>query len=371
MGDISEDEILDRYHGAESYSFGSSNLIKDKINISKKNLDDILSRSNVYTEFREFKKPKLTPPIRTYGENYLWEADLMFFTHPTFTETNDGYRYILAIIDTFTKMTLLLPLKSKNTTGVVNGVNRLFQREKPKFLRVDAGGEFLSKSFTQMCKKNNVTIYVAMEPIKCAFIERFNRTFKRILVQIMEFHNSTRWIDFVVQTLEIYHNRHHRTLKMTPNEAELAINHNKILKTNLKRYAKFDQIKFKKNKTPTKFRKGDLVKIFKKKGVFTKGYAQSGTKEYFKIYHIDRQLSKDRYYLKDLKGEKVIGSFYAEYLIPFSTTDEGEFRLDPNFTNFKKKQIRGVPYIWVKWLGWPNQFNQWVKESDVRKLNSI
>ena len=65
----------------------------------------------------------------------------------------------------------------------------------------------------------------------------------------------------------------------------------------------------------------------------------------------------------------MIGSFYDEYLIPFSTEGEDEFRLDPNFTNFRKKRVRGVSYIWVKWLGWPNKFNQWVKETDVRRLN--
>ena len=56
--------------------------------------------------------------------------------------------------------------------------------DKPKYLRVDAGGEFLSHTFTQMCAKHNVKVYIAQEPIKCAFIERFNRTFKRILVQL-------------------------------------------------------------------------------------------------------------------------------------------------------------------------------------------
>ena len=367
MGDITEEEILDRYHGGESFSFGGKHLVRDKINISERQLDDILAQSNVYTEFKQFKKPKLTPPVRTYGKNYLWEADLMFFTHPTFSKNNDGCLYILAIIDTFTKIAMLNILKTKNTTEVTKHVNDLFQSEKPKFLRVDAGGEFLSKAFTQMCKMNDVNIYVAMEPIKCAFIERFNRTFKRILVQIMEFHNSLRWKDFVPQVLEIYHNRYHRGIKMSPNEAEMAVNHDKILKINLKRYAKFDQLRHKKNKKPSKFKKGDLVKLFAKKGIFTKGYAQSATKEYFEIYHVDRRLSKDRYYLKDLKGEKVIGSFYDEYLVPFSANGEGEFWLDPNFP-IKKKRVRGVPYVWVKWLGWPEKFNQWVKESYVRRL---
>ena len=40
-------------------------------------------------------------------------------------------------------------LKTKSTQAVTNVVEELFQYEKPKYLRVDAGGEFLSISLLQ------------------------------------------------------------------------------------------------------------------------------------------------------------------------------------------------------------------------------
>ena len=84
---------------------------------------------------------------------------------------------------------------------------------------------------------------------------------------------------------------------------------------------------------------------------------------------MNRQLSNDRYYIKDLQGDKIIGSFYEEYLVPFTPlADGGEYLLDPKFTDFKRRSIHGVPHIWVKWLGWPDKFNQWVPEQDVRHL---
>ena len=220
-----------------------------------------------------------------------------------------------------------------------------------------------------MCRRNNVKMFIAMEPIKCAMIERFNRTFKRILVQIMDYNNSIKWSQFVQQALDIYTHRYHKTLKMSPDEAEMPANHDKVLRLNLKRYAKFDRIKARKNKKIPKFHLGQIVKIFGKRNMFTRGYMRSVTKEYFEIYYIDRELSKDRFYLKDLNGDKVIGSFYEEYLVPFTPPVEGEgYKLDPNFKDFKRKKINGVPHIWVKWMGWPTKFNQWVKEADVRKI---
>ena len=368
---MDEEELLRRYHSDLQFSFGGLDKVKDSVDIKTDVLKDVLSKSDIYTEFREFKKPKYLPPVRTYGEDYLWEADLMFFTHPSFAQQNDGKLYIIAIIDTFTKAVRMKSLKSKNTSEVTNAVKNLFKEIKPKYLRVDAGGEFISNAFTKMCRENNVKLYIAMEPIKCAFIERFNRTFKRLLVQIMEQNNSLRWIDFLPQALEIYHSRRHSSIKMSPDEADEDGNHNKILRQNLKRYAKFDRLKFLKNKKPSKFRKGQIVKLFRKKGAFSKGYAQNVTKEYFKIYHIDRKLSKDRYYLKDIAGDKVIGSFYEEYLVPFQLPLDGSvFKLDPNHKDFKRKNIRGVPHIFVKWLGWPTKFNQWVPVDDVQHLLS-
>ena len=367
---MSNRDFLNKYHGTEPYSFGGISQVKNYFNVKSKKIAKVLSKSDTYTTFKEFKKPSKTPPIRTYGPNYLWEADLMFFTHPDFAGSNEGFLYILAFIDTFTKSAGIMKLRTKDTKIVTEMMKNKFDSgDKPKYLRVDAGGEFLSHTFTQMCAKHNVKVYIAQEPIKCAFIERFNRTFKRILVQLMEHHNSVRWVDFIRQALSIYQSRKHSSIGMSPDEAEDEENHAAIYDKLLRKYAKDDRIRYIKNKKLPKFRKGDIVKIFKKKGIFTRGFNQSVTKEYFTIYHIDRRLSKDRYYLKDLMGERIIGSFYSEYLVPFTPpTDGGEYRIDPNFSDFKRKRIRGVPHIWVKWLGWPSKFNQWVPEADIRHL---
>ena len=365
----SEQFLVDYHSGNKPYSFGGKQHVKEFFNNSNKSLDNILSKSEVYTEYKEFKKPKYFPPIRTYGYNYMWEADLMFFTHPDFIQANEGKMYILAVIDSFTKLVWLRILESKSGEVVTAAMKELFQSSnKPKYLRVDGGGEFINQEFLNMCKSLNVKLYIAMEPIKCAFVERFNRTFKRILVQIMEQNNSIRWIDFVSDALEIYNNRTHSSIGMSPDEARNKRNHKIILRKYLKKYSKFDKRKVVKNKKPTKFKLGQFVKIFKKKGIFSRGYHQNVTKEYFKIYYIDRSFSKDRYYLKDVDGDRIIGSFYEEFLVLFNPSENAEYKLDPAFKGMKRKNINGVPHIFIKWLGWPNKFNQWVPLRDVRHL---
>ena len=74
------EEFLDRFHSAAyPYSFGGKDKVKQHVRVKRKVLDNILSKSDTYTSFREFKNLKDLPPIRTYGENYLWEADLYIF----------------------------------------------------------------------------------------------------------------------------------------------------------------------------------------------------------------------------------------------------------------------------------------------------
>ena len=369
---IGQKRFLEYYHsGDQPYSFGGKKQIKNFIDIANHSLDNVLSKSDVYTEFKEFKKPKFTPPIRTYKANYLWEADLMFFTHPDFARANDGKLYILAIIDTFTKwvyMTLLKDKTAKTVTRVVGNLFRDDEIETPNYLRVDAGGEFINKEFINMCKSFDVKLYIAMEPIKCAYIERFNRTFKRILVQLMEHYNSIRWVDYVEQALEIYNTRVHTSIGMSPEAAVEKKNQKIILRKYLKRYANYDKKRVEKNRRKPKFKKGQMVKIFKKKGIFARGFHQNVTKEYFKIYYVDRSFCKDRYYLKDMQGDKIIGSFYEEYLVPYIPDADKVYRLDPSFKGYTRKNIRGVPHILVKWLGWPNKFNQYVPYEDVSHL---
>lgn len=89
------------------------------------------------------------------------------------------------------------------------------------------------------------------------------------------------------------------------------------MRVNLKRYFEFDRKIFLKNKKLIKFKRGSFVKIFKIKVFFIKGYFKIVIMEYFKIYVIDRRLLKDRYYLKDFKGDKLLGVFYEDYLVYF------------------------------------------------------
>ena len=66
------------------------------------------------------------------------------------------------------------------------------------------------------------------------------------------------------------------------------------------------------------------------------------------------------YKIRDWKGEEIQGSFYAEELqkIQEPKVYKVERILD-------RKRVRGRAMVLVKWLGYSDDFNQWIPESDI------
>ena len=68
------------------------------------------------------------------------------------------------------------------------------------------------------------------------------------------------------------------------------------------------------NPKAPKFKVNDRVRITKYKNIFSKGYTENWSRE---IFIIDSVLKTNpwTYKLKDLNGEKIIGSFYEKELL--------------------------------------------------------
>ena len=75
-------------------------------------------------------------------------------------------------------------------------------------------------------------------------------------------------------------------------------------------YSAFTETNFK----ARKFKVNDRVRITKYKNIFSKGYTENWSRE---IFIIDSVLKTNpwTYKLKDLNGEKIIGSFYEKELL--------------------------------------------------------
>ena len=199
--------------------------------------------------------------------------------------------------------------------------------------------------------KKNIKLYSTENEEKSSVVERFNRTFKQMMWKMFSANNNTIYIDKIDELLKTYNSSWHRSVRMAPFAASDIKNSNQVF-ANL--YS--DEI-YKPVKKP-KFKIGDKVRISKyKRKLFDKGFTPNWTEEVFVINEI-LHTKPTTYWLVDLQGEAVSGSFYEQEL---QKTTQEIFRIDEVIFRDKKRAF-------VKWRGYPDKFNSWVPMSELKKL---
>lgn len=280
--------------------------------------------------------------VNVYGKDDLWQADLIEMI--PFSKLNRGYKYILCVIDCFTKYAWAVPLKSKTGKDVTNAMSEILTYRSPKLLQVDNGKEFYNAIFDKLMAKYKVKKYSTYSTTKACIVERFNRTLKTKMYTEFTARGSRKWISILPGLMENYNNSKHRTIGMTPNQAD----------------TQPSSVTLKQRYIPArkkKFKIGDTVRISTHKGVFTKGYIPNWSSEIFTIVKINNT-SPTTYRLQDYKGNIVAGCFYPE---------EINKTLYPNYYLIEKIVRRKGNLIFVKWLGFDNTHNSWVNTRDIKK----
>ena len=92
---------------------------------------------------------------------------------------DQAYRYLLTVIDVFSKYAWVIPLKKKDSKTVSEAFDSIFTYRKPVKLQTDKGKEFVNTSFQKLLKDRGIQFYVSQNKyIKASVAERFNRTLK-------------------------------------------------------------------------------------------------------------------------------------------------------------------------------------------------
>ena len=222
---------------------------------------------------RNFRKRR----VITYGVDKIWAGDLIEMQK--YSKWNKGVKYLLTVIDVFSKYGWIVPLKDKKTESVSSAFDRIFKKSKrkPETLWTDKGSEFISKHFKEFLKKNNIKLYHTENEEKSSVVERRNKTMKNKMWKMFSANNNTVYWDKLDKLVDNYNNTYHSSIEMSPTEASKKENENKV-------FANFyGDLIYLKPKKP-KFSVGGKVRITKyKKQVFDKGYTPNWTEEVFVI----------------------------------------------------------------------------------------
>ena len=281
----------------------------------------------------------------------IWAADLIDMQK--FSKWNRGYKYLMMVIDVFSKYGWIVPLKDKKAESVTNAFKTIFNKgRKPQYLWVDKGKEFYNKHLKDLLDKYNIKIYSTENEEKSSVVEIWNRTIKSKMWKQFTIEGNTQYLDMLPKILKQYNNTKHSSIRMTPTEASKKSNKGTVY-FNL--YGDMKQVTSK-----PKFKVGDKIRISKyKRNVFDKGYTPNWTEELFIIDKI-QYTNPITYELKDLNNEEIKGSFYEPELLK---AKQDVFRIDKVIRrDYKKKQAL------VKWKGYSDDFNSWIP---LRDLNII
>jgi transposase InsO family protein len=149
-----------------------------------------------------------------YGEKF--QADLVDMTK--YAWHNQGYGWILTVIDIYSRKAWAFKLKNKSTQEVLQTIRPLLISEKVKILHTDNGAEFTSNEFRAMCNQLSVKQIFGppYSPHSQGHIERFNRTLKSMLFKYFTWNQTKIWIDILEKFIHQYNQTTHSSTLMKP-----------------------------------------------------------------------------------------------------------------------------------------------------------
>ena len=269
------------------------------------------------------------------GIDEIWAADLVDMQ--SFAKDNDGVKYLLTVIDVFSKYGWIVPLNDKSGKSTAAGFVKIFTSgRKPGKVWVDKGREFYNTDVKKL-----VELYSTENEEKSCVVERWNRTMREKMFKYFTANSTRRYIDVLNEMVDSYNSTRHSSIKMTPTKASLKANE-KVVWMNLFGNEIHEVIK-------PKFSIGDKVRITKKKNIFEKGYTPRWTEEIFTISTI-QYTDPPTYKITDANDEEIQGSFYEQEL---QKSTQEIFRIEKVIRRRGNKSL-------VKWLGYPDSFNSWV-----------
>ena len=269
----------------------------------------LLAKEVFSPQITKFRRERIIPLYK----DETWSADLI--DKSSLSKYNNNYKFILTVIDIFTKYAWAIPLKNKSGLSITNGLKLVLgenpqggsQPRKPEKLWVDRGSEFYNKTFKSLLKEygtgkaaSQIELYSTYSDLKAVFIERFNRTLLHIINKPMFINGDGNWVNILNDAVLTYNNNIHSTINMTPVDA--SNNPDKVKYT-----FNFKNIK-------PKFKVGDYVRNADKRNIFSKGYTSNWNRELFKVNEV-LKTQPPTYKIEDINREIIEGKYYEQELL--------------------------------------------------------
>lgn len=289
-----------------------------------------------------------------------WQADLADMQ--SLAAENGGYRYILTCIDVLSRYAWAVPVKSKSSNDMLVAMKQLLRiakPRKPERLQTDKGKEFFNAGVSGLLRQNGIHHFASNSDQKAAIVERFNRTLKNRLWTYFTANDTSQYIRVLGDIVDAYNRSWHRSIHMRPADVDTEAAAEKAWKS-LYYYTDVKRKRPVRAQAPVD--EGKNVRISRWKGEFEKGYLPNWSREHFSVQGRANH-PQELYKLADASGEPIEGLFYRHEVqpVPHDTLQVERVLRRRRSRPDKREEV------FVKWRGWPDKFNRWIPQADLKR----
>ena len=289
---------LEKYY--KKYNFpASSTFIKqlknEGIKTTKQEIDKFIgNRVEQQKTIIKNERKKTLGKIVAYRPLSLIQMDI--YVMAKYVKDNKGYKYILCMIDVFTRKVWAYKMKKKDNKNVQDSFKKFISDSNikeytPTILMSDNDSTFINKSFHEILEKNQIIHQpnILDDHHALGLIDRFARTLKMILTRLFLQTKSTNWINYLDEIIKNYNNNGHSAIDyIAPNEVffepygSISIKSPSTLKKNFETIYNINYEKSLFNISISDIDVNDKVRI-KIKGQFRKGTEARYTDEVYTV----------------------------------------------------------------------------------------
>jgi hypothetical protein len=281
-----------------------------------------------------------------------------------YADWNNGMKYILLVIDVFSKYVWMRPLKNKTGASVAEAFYDILKTSErsPGRLVSDKGQEFNAKVVQTLMKKHDILYFPTQNETKASVSERAIKTIKTKINRYFTYTEDYTYLPILQDIADSYNNTYHRTIGTTPADVKISNSEEVRLSTYFAR--RHEDKKYPPSKKKRfNFKIGDYVRISHLKTAFTRAYDETYTGEVFTVTKRYYRGQLPVYRLRDMQDEEIKGTFYQSELQKVDIHPDQLWKIE----KIIRTKGRGTnKQHFVKWKYYPAKFNSWVNATDVQ-----
>lgn len=271
-------------------------LLNHGIEITSKELTEFYSNQlDNQLHYKERAKPELQYFIAASRPGEVVQMDLIDYSK--YSRRNGGYKWILIMVDVFSRVVLCQPMKNKTPTSTLAA----FEASKmplPERIDTDDGNEFRGVFAKYMEKSKVIHVVYPAEKHATAVADAACKTIKTAIEKHMELANNNRWIDLLQNVVAAYNKTPHSSLAdysprevIEDDDADFTVNQIYQAKMDYNRLVSEE-----KDRARKIFTAGDIVRKKLPKQTFKKGYKALWS---YNTFRVVEELDGNKYKLDD------------------------------------------------------------------------